>query len=379
MSQGHEHARSKRIKRHARLRDHDLGRPLWAGNDADWALILANRTAVICDRPGCRGLLEPKNFDEITRLRHLAYPKYSGGGCGHHDRKPEETPETDRGMSERHRWMQNRITAICRQLKYSTVPEHQLTQADVYVETTRTALEVQQRATDFARRTAARTKNGAAQTIWLLSHDANQPAVRRALFELPAVRFKVVDRRLPREHRTVEFEPWKDIETLDEHAAVDVWATTWQLIETRPYLQTCKLDLHLFLKQVLTGHRIWVRNDTVMPPHESGRPKVGWVLVDDLDEVHARNSRDREAAEAASAAHIQPGAPNTTQPTAAKAGDHDEPSPAAHRNQTTCPQRDANLDDHVPDHLRTGRNISERCSGYRLRECCRRILGIYRP
>ena len=87
MSQGHEHARSKRIKRHARLRDHDLGRPLWAGNDADWALILANRTAVICDRPGCRGLLEPKNFDEITRLRHLAYPKYSGGGCGHHDRR----------------------------------------------------------------------------------------------------------------------------------------------------------------------------------------------------------------------------------------------------------------------------------------------------
>ena len=203
-----------------------------------------------CDRPGCRGLLEPKNFDEITRLRHLAYPKYSGGGCGHHDRKPEETPATDRGMSERHRWMQNRITAICRQLKYSTVPEHQLTQADVYVETTRTALEVQQRATDFARRTAARTKNGAAQTIWLLSHDANQPAVRRALFELPAVRFKVVDRRLPREHRTVEFEPWRDIETLDEHAAVDVWATTWQLVETQPYLQTCKLDLHLFLNQI---------------------------------------------------------------------------------------------------------------------------------
>ena len=203
-----------------------------------------------------------------------------------------ENEDGDRGMSERHRWMQNRITAICRQLKYSTVPEHQLTQADVYVETTRTALEVQQRATDFARRTAARAKNGAAQTIWLLSHDANQPAVRKVLFELPAVGFKVVDRRLPREQRTIEFEPWKDIETLDEHAAVDVWATTWQLIETRPYLQTCKLDLHLFLKQVLTGHRIWVRNDSVMPPHESGRPKVGWVLVDDLDEVRARKTRD---------------------------------------------------------------------------------------
>jgi hypothetical protein len=28
VSHGHEHARSKQIKRHARLRDHDLGRPL---------------------------------------------------------------------------------------------------------------------------------------------------------------------------------------------------------------------------------------------------------------------------------------------------------------------------------------------------------------
>ena len=237
-----------------------------------------------------------------------------------------ENEDGDRGMSERHRWMQNRITAICRQLKYSTVPEHQLTQADVYVETTKTALELQQRATDFARRTAARAKNGAAQTIWLLSHDANQPAVRKVLFELPAVGFKVVDRRLPREQRTIEFEPWKDIEMLDEHAAVDVWATTWQLIETRTYLQMCKLDLHLFLKQVLTGHRIWVRNDSVMPPHESGRPKVGWVLVDDLDEVRARKTRDREAAKAVAAAHIQPGAHKTTQPTTAKAGDHDEPA-----------------------------------------------------
>ena len=65
---------------------------------------------------------------------------------------------------------------------------------------------------------------------------------------------------------------------------VDVWATTWQLIEMQPYLRTCKLDLHLFLKQVLEGRRVWVRNDPVMPRLSSGRPGVGWVLLDDLDE-----------------------------------------------------------------------------------------------
>jgi hypothetical protein len=212
--------------------------------------------------------------------------------------------------------MQNRITAICRQLGYSAKPEHDLTpdvgveskrclaRADVYVEPGRVVVEVQQRNTNFGKRTLARAKCGAAQTIWLVSHDANEPGARKALFAFPAARFKVVDRRLPREQRAVEFEPWEDSAALDEFAVVDVWATTWQLIEEQPYLQTCKLDLHLFLKQVLEGRRVWVDNDPVMLWQKYGRPGVGWVLLDDLDEVRARQARDREAAEAAAAAQL---------------------------------------------------------------------------
>lgn len=210
--------------------------------------------------------------------------------------------------------MQNRITALCRRMGYAAVPEHELrgpdgegvARADVWVEPARVAVEVQQRRTDFKGRTAARGKGGAAQTIWLLSHDANDPASQRALFSLPAARFKVIDRRLTRKEQwAVEFEPWLDNEALDEYAAVDVWATTWQLISEQPYLRSCKLDLQMFMQQVLEGRRVWVSGDAAMPRSPSGRPRAGWVLLDDLREIRARVARD-EAAAAIAAAEPEP-------------------------------------------------------------------------
>ena len=309
----HEHELSGQIKRHARLRDIDLGRSLWAGNDADWKLILEHRYAVICDREGCRGPLVPNDCDEVTRRRHMSYPRGSNGGCGHHDSKPEEPPEADRGMSERHRWMQNYIAEACRQMGYSASPEHELTdvdgvcvaRADVWVEPAKVVVEVQQRGTDFKGRTDARIKGGAAQTVWMLSHDAKSKVCANALFTLPAVRFTVLDRRLPRKERWLrEFEPWLDSAALDEFAVVGVWATTWQLINERPYLRTCKLDLQRFVREVLEGRRVWVSGDLAMPPDKYGRPKRGWVLFADLDKVRARIARDaaEEAAAAAAAA-----------------------------------------------------------------------------
>ena len=336
MSGGHDHERSKRIKRHALLRDVVLERPLWAGDDADWALIMQNRYSVICDREGCRGPLVPVDCDEVKRRRHMAYPKGSGGGCGHHDGKPEEPVETDRRISERHRWMQNRITALCRRMGYAAVPEHELTgpdgegvaRADVWVEPARMAVEVQQRRTDFKGRTNARSEGGAAQTIWLLSHDANDPTSRKALFSLPAARFKVVDRRLTRKEQwAVEFEPWLDSEALDEFATVDVWATTWQLISELPYLRTCKLDLQVFMQQVLEGRRVWVSRDPAMPRSPSGRPKTGWVLLDDLHEIRARIARDEAAAAAAAAVTVEPELPEPDESGAAECGDAEAPSP----------------------------------------------------
>ncbi|ORW11059.1 MULTISPECIES: hypothetical protein [Mycobacterium] len=299
----HQHARSNHIKRHARLRDHDFGRPLWAGDDDDWKVVLANRKAVICDVPGCRQPLVPKDCTQSQR--HLAYPRGSAGGCGHHILGSDEKPETDRRMSERHRWMQNRITAICRQLGYTAVPEHWPTRADVYVETTKTALEVQQRPTAFAKRTAARARHGACQTIWLLSHDARGDSVERALFGLPAVRFKIVDLRRIGPDRTIEFEPWTDPTALNEFAVVDVWATTWQLVDEKPYLRRCKMDLHIFLDQVLSGRRIWVRANPVMPRGgKHNQAYAGWVLHEDLLEASRRQACDVE--DEAKAVAVQP-------------------------------------------------------------------------
>ncbi|EUA17560.1 hypothetical protein I553_10618 [Mycobacterium xenopi 4042] len=254
-------------------------------------------------RAGCRQPLVPKDCTQSQR--HLAYPRGSAGGCGHHILGSDEKPETDRRMSERHRWMQNRITAICRRLGYEAVPEHWPTRADVYVETTKTALEVQQRPTAFAKRTAARARHGACQTIWLLSHDARGDSVERALFGLPAVRFKIVDLRRIGPDRTIEFEPWTDPTALNEFAVVDVWATTWQLVDEKPYLRRCKMDLHIFLDQVLSGRRIWVRANPVMPRGgKHNQAYAGWVLHEDLLEASRRQACDVE--DEAKAVAVQP-------------------------------------------------------------------------
>ncbi|ORW12231.1 hypothetical protein AWC14_01195 [Mycobacterium kyorinense] len=305
MASIHQHARSNQIKRHARLRDHDFGRPLWAGNDDDWEVVLANRKAVICDVPGCRQPLVPKDCTQSQR--HLAYPRGAAAGCGHHILGSDEKPETDRRMSERHRWMQNRITGICRQLGYTAVPEHWPTRADVYVETTKTALEVQQRPTAFAKRTVARARHGAGQTIWLLSHDARGDSVEQALFGLPAARFKVGDLRRIGRDRAIEFEPWTNPAALDEFAAVDVWATTWQLVDEKPYLRRCRMDLHIFLDQVLSGRRIWVCGNPIMPRGGKGnRAYTGWVLQEDLLEAGRRQASDVVGDRSANAAAVQP-------------------------------------------------------------------------
>ncbi|UQX10046.1 hypothetical protein [Candidatus Mycobacterium methanotrophicum] len=134
-------------------------------------------------------------------------------------------------MSERHRWMPNYITDLCRRMEYSAFPEHELVdadgvcvaRADVCVVPANMVFEVQQRNTDFKGRTAARVKGGAVQTVWMLSHDANAKGCVKALFSLPAARFKVLDRRLPRKEQWErEFEPWLDSAALDEFAVVGV-------------------------------------------------------------------------------------------------------------------------------------------------------------
>ncbi|WP_157935282.1 hypothetical protein [Mycobacteroides abscessus] len=313
---GHDHTpvdRPKVSKRHCLLRDIVLKEPLWAGSEADWKIVLENRSAVICDVPSCREPLVVVNTNPAIRARHFAY-RPNQPGCGHHANlgPDDEKTHLKAEISPRHLWMQDRLATICRQLGYETTVEHWPTRADVYVQDTKTALEVQQRPTKFAKRTATRTKNGAVQTIWLLSHDANEPPVRSALFEVPAARFKVIDTRQTGSTRAIEFAPWKAPEELDDYAGVDVWATTWRLIDEKPYLLRCHLDLRDFLDQVLSGRRIWVRRHSLMPLNKAGHPESGWVLQTDLDTVRDRKNRDANTAAAEKAKITAPQTKMTT-------------------------------------------------------------------
>lgn len=312
---GHEHKAGKgrpASKRHCRLLHHALKEPLWAGSDDDWEVVLKNRASVICDKPGCRQPLIVRN--PVKRARHFAYPRNAETVCDHNNNLGPEDANTAE-ISDRHLWMQEQLTTICRQLGHSATAEHWPTRADVYVNTTKTALEVQQRRTEFAERTATRIKHGASQTIWMLSHDARDPQCDNALFTLPAVRFKVVDARRTDNTRTIEFEPWTDPAALNEYATIDIFATTWQLTDTAPYLERRRMDLRTFLDEVLSGRRLWHKKHRLTPPNKKGYPQGGWILTEDLNEVNTRKNRDaKAAAERARISAAQQNPPEQTEP-----------------------------------------------------------------
>lgn len=68
-----------------------------------------------------------------------------------------------------------------------------------------------------------------------------------------------------------EVESWLDKAALYKFAVVEVWATTWQLMDERPSLTTCEVDT--FLREVMEGPRAWVSDDPAMPRLKCGRPK----------------------------------------------------------------------------------------------------------
>jgi hypothetical protein len=85
--------------------------------------------------------------------------KYKAGsaGCGHW------TAHDDGGgpVSARHRWLQDRLETMARDLGYDVTREHPQTRADVFVHEPSYCLEVQLRPTSFQGRTKARQAWGA--------------------------------------------------------------------------------------------------------------------------------------------------------------------------------------------------------------------------
>ncbi|MBO0782969.1 MAG: hypothetical protein J2P37_29495 [Ktedonobacteraceae bacterium] len=139
-------------------------------------------------------------------------------------------------------------------------------------------LEVQLRPTQFRQRTASREGKGA-KVCWLIREGLDTEQARKALFGLPAVRFRVVDEANPAQLVTPWTEP--DNHLPSEHARVQVFGTVAYLKRYRrskklPAFETRTVAGPVFFDEIFSGQRRWYR------PNVLGRKSGVWALRSDV-------------------------------------------------------------------------------------------------
>ncbi len=192
-------------KRHAQLRHNPRSAPLWVGNPQDWEMVRTRpRPPLVCPEPGCN--VELTSYECLENKHNPRIFKFKPGdrGCAHafDDELSDEERRPGGPMTPMHRWVQNRVLRIVQTLRYDAVTEHWPTRSDIFVQPHRRSelgleqpgfsLEVQLVPTDFPKRTQSRQDKGA-QVCWLIRYGLNDPKTTKALFGLPAVRFRVID------------------------------------------------------------------------------------------------------------------------------------------------------------------------------------------
>jgi hypothetical protein len=229
-------------------------------------------------------LYNPRIFKFKARSASCSHWPARGGGGG---------PE-----SKQHEWMKLRLTQIARTLGYHATTEHRPTNADVFVHEPALCLEVQLHPTQFRKRTAQRKAKGAA-VCWLIREGLDSAAAVKALFGLPAVRFRVVDPS--GSGRPVV--PWEDPDgrQVATEAQLQVFGTVayappWDqcvgaVPRGVPWFRTEPMDGTAFLEEVLTGRRRWY------PPMMLGSKWGLWALKSDVARYYRlRHQASREDA-----------------------------------------------------------------------------------
>jgi len=200
--------------------------------------------------------------------------------------------------SAEHEWMKLRLTRIARKLGYTATPEHSPTHADVFVHEVSYCLEVQLNPTQFHNRTAAREAKGA-KVCWLIREGLDTEKALKALFGLPAVRFRVVDRDDP--GRLLA--PWDHPTDRDlaHRARLRVFGTVAHALgadkRSDPaargvtWFRTGTMDGFQFLEEILSGQRQWYR------PGVLGHKRGLWALKTDAGEYYAVRKKVRGVTE----------------------------------------------------------------------------------
>ncbi|WP_448620584.1 hypothetical protein [Geodermatophilus sp. URMC 65] len=181
--------------------------------------------------------------------------------------------------------MQLYLTRVATSLGYTATPEHPPTRADVFVHECSYCLEVQLRPTQFRQRTSQREAKGA-RVCWFIREGLNTEKARKALFGLPAVRFRVVDGSEPGQLIT----PWDEPDNQDllDQARLQVFGTIAHLERSRTgelAFRTRTMDGTVFLDEILSDRRRWYR------PMILGRRTGLWALRGDVSAYFARRRR----------------------------------------------------------------------------------------
>jgi hypothetical protein len=267
------------LKRHAQLRHQPRSTPLWVGDPDDWALVRQQpRPPLVCPEPNCDvELISYENLHNQYNPRIFKF-KHVGSACDHW------TPDTPGGgpPSVEHQWMQLYLSRLVTSLGYTATPEHFPTRADVFVHECSYCLEVQLRSTQFRKRTAQREAKGA-QVCWFIREGLDTETARKALFGLPAARFRVVDRSDPGRPIT----PWNEPDNteLTEQAGLQIFGTIAHLeraLTGEVSFRTRTIDGETFLAEILGGRRRWYR------PMMLGRKSGLWALRRDVSAYYAQ-------------------------------------------------------------------------------------------
>src|SRR4051794_16978817 len=261
------------LKRHAQFRHQPRAAPLWVGSPEDWALVRQEpRPPLVCPEPGCNvELISYENLHNQYNPRIFKF-KQVGSSCDHW------TPDTHGGgpPSPEHEWMKLNLSRLVTRLGYTATPEHPPTRADVFVHECSYCLEVQLRPTQFRKRTAQREAKGA-HVCWFIREGLDTEKARKALFGLPAVRFRIVDRS----EQSRPITPWNEPDNTEliKQTSLQLFGTIAQLERSRTSelsFRTRTLDGETFLAEILSGRRRWYR------PMMLGRKSGLWALRGDV-------------------------------------------------------------------------------------------------
>jgi hypothetical protein len=184
--------------------------------------------------------------------------------------------------------MKLRLTRIASKLGYNATPEHAPTRADVFVHEASFCLEIQLNPTQFRKRTEVREAKGA-KVCWLIREGLDSEKALKALFGLPAVRFRVVDRDEPGRLVT----PWDHPGDRDlaHRVRLEVFATVAHArradkradpaMAVGTWFRTGTMDGFEFLDEILSGRRRWYR------PGMLGQKRGLWALKSDVADYYA--------------------------------------------------------------------------------------------